>query len=309
MLARVANNLFWMGRYLERTEHIARFINVNYFSSLDAPNETSQSRQFVLNSILRMVDDEPDNDEFLDEKTVLFDTVLNTENLYSITSCFRMARENASGARDLISSELFESINKLHHYINNFDTNIFLERGLDEFTSNISKAISTIKGKIVTTMMHNEVYNIIMLGVHLERANIVIRVIDTKHQDAMLTREEISYKTSYEWTTLLKCIQSFDMMKRHYKKVPISKDTLDFLILNPQCPKSVLKCLKNAKCNIDSLNKHDNLASAFLIGKITAEYSYKSIDEIETSFNDFIQKIIREINYICESIEEELFGA
>ncbi|MDO6425129.1 alpha-E domain-containing protein, partial [Saccharophagus degradans] len=82
-------------------------------------------------------------------------------------------------------------------------------------------------------MMHNEVYNIIMLGVHLERANIVIRVIDTKHQDAMLTREEISYKTSYEWTTLLKCIQSFDMMKRHYKKVPISKDTLDFLILNP----------------------------------------------------------------------------
>ena len=50
MLARVANNLFWMGRYIERSEHLARYLNVNYFSSLDAPNELSQSREFVLRS-------------------------------------------------------------------------------------------------------------------------------------------------------------------------------------------------------------------------------------------------------------------
>lgn len=310
MLARVANNLFWMGRYLERTEHIARFINVNYFSSLDAPNETSQSRQFVLNSIIRMADDEPEEyNNDLDERTVLFDTVLNSKNVYSMASCFKMARENASGARDLISSELFESINKLHHYINNFDVDTFLERGLDEFTNNISKAISTLKGKIVTTMMHDEVYNIIMLGINLERATDVIRIIDTKHQDAKMTKEEISYKSSFEWTTLLKCLQSFDMMKRYYKKVPTSKDTLDFLILNQDCPRSVLCCLTHAKDYIEKLDKHGTLSSAFLIGKITAEYTYKSIDEIEISFNDFIQKIINEINAICTSIEKELFGA
>ena len=52
MLARVANNLFWMGRYIERAEHVARYLNVNYFSSLDAPNELSQSRQFVLRSMM-----------------------------------------------------------------------------------------------------------------------------------------------------------------------------------------------------------------------------------------------------------------
>lgn len=310
MLARVANNLFWMGRYLERTEHIARFINVNYFSSLDAPNETSQSRQFVLNSIVRMVDDDPEGHEYMDERTVLFDSVLNKKNTFSMASCFGMARENASGARDLISSEFFESVNKLYHYINNYNVDIFLDRGLDEFTNNISKAIATLKGKITTTMMHDEVYSIIMLGINLERATDIIRIIDTKHQDAIMTKHEISYKSSYEWTTLLKCIQSFDMMKRFYKKVPTSKDTLDFLILNPDCPKSVLSCLISAKCHIDRLNSPSGkLSSAFLIGKITAEYTYKSIDEIETSFNDFIQKIINEINTICTSIEEELFGS
>ena len=69
MLARVANNLFWMGRYIERSEHIARYLNVNYFSSLDAPNQLSQSRQFVLRSMCFMVGDpELDDDKILLEK-------------------------------------------------------------------------------------------------------------------------------------------------------------------------------------------------------------------------------------------------
>ena len=68
MLARVANNLFWMGRYIERSEHVARYLNVNYFSSLDAPNLKSQDRQFVLRSMLFMVGDpEEDSEKFLKE--------------------------------------------------------------------------------------------------------------------------------------------------------------------------------------------------------------------------------------------------
>ena len=72
MLARVANNLFWMGRYIERSEHIARFMNVNYFSSLDAPHELSHSRQFVLRSMLFMVGDPvSDVSEQLNEENTL----------------------------------------------------------------------------------------------------------------------------------------------------------------------------------------------------------------------------------------------
>ena len=308
MLARVANNLFWMGRYLERTEHIARYLNVNYFSSFDAPNETSQSRQFVLNSIVRMVDDDPEKETILFEKKVLFDAALNDEKIFSIKSYFRMARDNASSARDMISTELYESINKLHHYINNYSIEYFTERGLDEFTTYVSKAVSQIKANIVTTMMHDDTYAIIHLGINLERATDVIRIIDTKYKDALSVQNETDFATSYEWTILLKCIQSFDMMKRHYKKAPTSKNTLDFLILNPECPKSVMSCLNNAKCQIDYLNKnHHSLSSAFLIGKLRAKYHYKRINEIEIGFDKFIQEIISELDEICISIEDELF--
>ena len=85
MLARVANNLFWMGRYIERTEHIARFMNVNYFSSLDAPHELSHSRQFVLRSMMFMVGEHVNEEsEQLNEQNTLYKIGLDSEFPYSI---------------------------------------------------------------------------------------------------------------------------------------------------------------------------------------------------------------------------------
>ena len=127
MLARVANNLFWMGRYIERSEHVARYLNVNYFSSLDAPNELSQSRQFVLRSLLFMASDPvTDPNIELDEGQVLFDIALNKEKPDSIINYLQYARENANSARDLISTELYESLNKFYHYTLNYSPEKFM---------------------------------------------------------------------------------------------------------------------------------------------------------------------------------------
>jgi len=311
MLARVANNLFWMGRYLERTEHIARFINVNYFSSLDAPNEISQSKQFVLKSILYMVNDEVvDTDEEHNEKEVLFDVGLNSKNDYSIISCFKYARENASSSRDLLSIELFEGINKLYHYIKNYPVDIFINKGLDEFTSNVIKGIVALRGKIRETLIHDEVFAIVSLGINLERASQVIRITNTKYIDAKSSESEMynDFNSSHEWTTLLKCIQSFDMMKRYYKKTPTSVDTLNFLILNQQCPRSIISCLNNASKDIRTLSLNSNTGSEFLINKIRYEYRYTTIEEIEDRFADFIEEIINKITSITTSIEKDFFN-
>ncbi|MGY5353164.1 alpha-E domain-containing protein [Wenyingzhuangia sp. IMCC45533] len=312
MLARVANNLFWMGRYLERTEHIARFLNVNYFSSLDAPNELSQSMQFALKSILFMVNDEIiDKDEVLIEKDVLFDVALNPDNDYSILSCFKCARENASSSRDMISIELFESINQLHHYITNYSKELFIVNGLDEFTSYVTKEIVALRGKIQETLIHDETYAVISLGINLERASQVIRIINTKYIDAKSSLSGLhdNFNTSYEWITLLKCVQAFDMMKRHYKKTPKSAETLEFLILNPQCPRSIISCLNNIAKSIKLLKGEETIEStSFLINKTRCEYSYLSINEIEGKFSDSIEQIIEKIAAISLRVEKQFFG-
>jgi len=312
MLARVANNLFWMGRYLERTEHIARYVNVNYFSSLDASNDVSQSRQFVLKSILFMADDIVcDDEKVLNENDVIYDIGLNPKKTYSIFSCFKSARDNASGSRDLLSTEVFESINSLHHYILNYSVEHFTNKGLDEFTTHITKEVAVLRGRIIDTLMHDEAYAFISLGMNLERASQIIRIINTKYIDAESSKSKLheDFNTSPEWITLLKCTQSFDMMKRYYKKTPTSANTLEFLILNPLCTKSVLSSLNSAASNIKILTHKETLDStSFLINKTRFEYKYTEVDEIEGRFAECIEEIIAKITDISTSIEEEFFS-
>ena len=313
MLARVANNLFWMGRYIERAEHLARYLNVNYFSSLDAPNEKSQSRDHVLHSLLFMANGPVDEEYELTEKNVFYDIGMSSEQPFSILNSIKYARENANGARDLISTELYESINKFYHFVLSYDSDYFVTKGLFDFTTQVAESTSIIRAKIRGTLLHDEVYAIIMLGVNIERATQVVRIIQAKYYDALNAQGgyDKKFSKSYEWTTLLKCIEAYDMMRRHYKKTPTSLSTLEFLILNPECPRSVMNSLVQVKNHISVLNEDKYPGKdtvAFLIGKTHAEYRYRTVDTIEGNVESFIEEIQDTLIEIAKKIEKEYFN-
>lgn len=314
MLARVANNLFWMGRYIERSEHIARYLKVNYFSSLDAPNELSQSREFVLRSMLFVAEEE----ELKEPKThieqeVIYNIGLNPEKQYSILTSIKNAQQNASGARDLISTELYEAINTLNRTVNNYSPDVFVKNGLFDFTTMISTQVTLLRTKIRSTLLHDEVYAIIMLGIYIERANQVIRIINSKYNDALIEKINLgeSVNTSYEWTTLLKCVEVYDMMRRHYRKVPTSHSVLEFLILNPKCPRSIMNSLNNIKCYINVIAGNERPhpdSAAFLIGKLTAEYEYKTIDDVQGDLKSFIETLVDDLSLVGEKMDKDYFS-
>ncbi|GGD37933.1 alpha-E domain-containing protein [Muriicola marianensis] len=313
MLARVANNLFWMGRYIERSEHIARYMHVNYFSSLDAPHEISRSRQFVLRSMLRMAGEAvPDEGEELNEEEVLHRLALDPSNPFSIISNVRYTRENANSARDLISTELYESINKFYHFVLKYPADHYKKKGLYDFSVNIIEMSSILRGRIRSTLLHDEVYAIILLGVNLERANQLIRMINAKYQDAKEARGSYgdTFSKSFEWTTLLKCLESYDMNRRHYKKTPTSLTTLEFLILNPNCPRSLMNCLNQIYNHIrvlDNSFRYNKDSTAFLVGRVRSEYQYKYIEEIEGNIQQFIDGMLKNLADIGTQMENEFF--
>lgn len=315
MLARVANNLFWMGRYIERSEHVARFMHVNYFSSLDAPNERSQDRQFVLRSMRFMIGD-PVQDEtaLLKEEEVLYSLGLNPDIPYSIISNVKWARENANSARDLISTELYEAINKFYHFVLNYHVETYVKRGLYDFCVNITEMTTILRGKIRGTLLHDEVYAIIMMGMNLERATQIIRVIHTKYNDAVLANGDFQLAEvgqSFEWVTLLKCAESYDMMRRFYKKPPNSMSTLEFLILNPDCPRSVMNSLNQITRHINVLDpsKYPRKDStAFLVEKIRADLKFKYVEEIEENIRGFIESKLNDLVHIGQKMEKEFFN-
>ncbi|MEM9143855.1 MAG: alpha-E domain-containing protein [Bacteroidota bacterium] len=313
MLARVANNLFWMGRYIERSEHLARYLNVNYFSSLDAPNQRSQSRQFVLRSMLFMVGElEQVEETVLDEEEVLFTIGLDHDAPYSIINSVKYARENANSARDLISTELYEAINKFYHFIVRYPVETFVKRGLYDFTGNITEMTTVLRGKIRSTLLHDQVYAIIMLGMNIERATQIIRMINAKHNDALLAQGSYgdTFGNSFEWATLLKCAEAYDMMRRFYKKTPNSITTLEFLILNPDCPRSIMNSLNQVYRHIQVLDPKKTYhkdSTAFLVGRVRAEYQYKYIEEIEGDIKKFIDTLLKDLRSISQTMEKEFF--
>jgi uncharacterized alpha-E superfamily protein len=313
MLARVANNLFWMGRYIERSEHIARYMNVNYFSSLDAPNVKSQDRQFVLRSMLFMLGDpEKDDAKILKEEDVLFSIGLDADNPFSIISTVKLARENANSARDLISTELYEAINKFYHFVLNYPKGVFVKNGLHDFTSNVAEMTAILRGKIRGTLLHDSVYAIIMMGINIERATQITRMINSKYNDALLSQGSHGdkFSKSFEWTTLLKCAESYDMMRRFYKKTPTSISTLEFLILNPNCPRSVMNSLNQFNEHVRMLNpekRYNKESTRFLIGRVRAEYEFKYIEEIEDDIKAFIENILESLVKISDKVDEEFF--
>ncbi|SDB40213.1 Uncharacterized conserved protein, Alpha-E superfamily [Flavobacteriaceae bacterium MAR_2010_188] len=312
MLARVASNLFWMGRYIERAEHTARFLSVNYFSSLDAPNSLSQSRQFVLTSVCNFVDEDIDDCGKLSEEDILFNVGLNQEKDYSIIKCLQLARENANSSRDLISTEFYESINKFYHLVNNYPKDKYVKSGLYDFTTNVTEHTAILRGKIRGTLLHDEIYALIMLGMNIERATQITSIIKTKFNDAEKAVGGYSnpVRNSFEWTTLLKCTESYDMMKRYYKKTPNQINTLEFLVLNKDCPRSVMNSLNQLYKHIgqiDSSKFGQSHSAAFLIGKMRSEYNFKTISEIQENIKDFVYNTNNRLMEISLQLEKEYF--
>ncbi len=290
-------------------------MHVNYFSSLDAPNEHSQKRQFVLRSMRFMVGDPvSDPNEVLDEEQLLYNLGMNPDIPYSIISNVQWARESANSARDLISTELYEAINKFYHFVLNYDVDLFVKRGLYDFCVNITEMTTILRGKIRGTLLHDEVYAIIMMGMNLERATQIIRIIYTKYNDVLLARGVTGTEDagqSFEWVTLLKCAESYDMMRRFYKKAPNTSSTLEFLILNPDCPRSVINSLNQITKHINVLDQSKNPkkdSTAFLVEKVRADLKFKYVEEIHEDIRNFIETKLNDLVNIAQKMEKEYFN-
>ncbi|MEL6919221.1 MAG: alpha-E domain-containing protein, partial [Bacteroidota bacterium] len=231
----------------------------------------------------------------------------------SIINNVKHARENANSARDLISTELYESINKFYHFVLNYPADTFVKNGLYDFTINVAEMTAILRGKIRGTLLHDDVYAIIMMGINIERAIQIIRIINAKYNDALNAQGSYGDKFghSFEWTTLLKCAESYDMMRRYYKKTPTSISTLEFLILNPNCPRSIMNSLNQVYRHIkvlDTSKRYNKTSTAFLVGKVRAEYEYKYIEEIEGDIQFFIENILTRLAEISKKMEKEFFN-
>ena len=307
MLARIANSLFWMGRYLERSEHLSRYAKEIYFSALDSPIVESSEKSFVLESMLYMVG--MFEVQEINEEQILHAIGTDKENGKSIVSAIISARENARGSRDMLSSDMWQAINKYYHYANEYNEKKFVTTGLYEFTQSCMEQANNVKSKLQSTMLQDDVWAIIQLGIHIERGLQIIRIINSKLHDIYKLENagiEVTH-LSYEWSTLLRCTESFDMNRKFYKKIPNKNQVLEFLFLNQKCPRSITHCLANIEYYLNeiSLEKtHLSDSPEFGIGKLVCQYRYTVIEDIDANVYDWLNNTQNALLDISSKIEK-----
>ncbi len=313
MLARIASTLYWTGRYIERSEHLARYLRVQYFSMLDAP--MSQSKDFILRSILNMYGIPVEDDEQLVETDVLRRVGMDYSVPTSIRSTVKAARENAGSVRHIISTELWEAINSFYVYSDHTDTEDFAVRGLYDYTFEVGRQCAIVRSRIHDTLLHDQSWLFVKLGIHLERVAQVIRIINSKLNDADVISDsggpnENKVLKLYQQTILLKVVEGFDMHRRAYQRRQTRRTTLEFLIGHPEFSRSIVYNLERVMGLLARLHGQQDVQDSlqFRAGKLYAYFRYLDYDVISDHPIEVLTDALTEVYTLHDEIERRYFN-
>ncbi len=311
MLSRVANSIYWMSRYLERAENVARFIGVNLNLSLDMPSEFDEQWAPLVSTT-------GDSELFADQygkptrENVMRFLTFDRENPNSILSCVRNARENARSVRETISSEMWEQANRFYLLVKGAAENQSVFDNPHDFYTSVKMQSHLFDGITEATMSHGEAWHFLQVGELLERADKTSRILDVKYF-ILLPNEQVigTAIDNIQWAALLKSASALEMYRKHSKLISPTK-VADFLLLNREFPRSVQSCLGRAANSLYAItgSRRDGFSNVTekRLGRLLAELNYTQIEEIiSEGLHEFLDELQSRLNQIDDAIFESFF--
>lgn len=311
LLSRVADAVYWMARYIERAENVARYIGVNLSLQLDLPLDPAQQWQ-------PLIDTSGDKEVFekrygtATQARVIEFLAYDTENPSSIFSCLRSARENARSVRETISSEMWAQVNSMYLQIQSQRSMPEPERLLDVFRD-IRMGCHLFQGVTDATMTHNEAWHFLRLGRKLERADKTSRILDVKYFMLLPSTKDVG--TPYDdihWAAVLKSVSGFEMYRKKYGRIT-PPEVVDFLVLDRDFPRSVHYCVDTANDSLHAITGTPMDAFQYrseqLLGQLRAELAYASTETvIAGGLHEYLDALQDKMNLIDSTMRQEFIS-
>jgi uncharacterized alpha-E superfamily protein len=314
MLSRVADSIYWLNRYVERAENVARFIDVNLNLLLDSPVGTEQQWKPLVTTTGDLALFQERYGAVTPENVIQFLT-FDPDYSNSIISCLQAARENARSVREIISSEMWEQVNAFYLMVKDASQN--QQQGLVELSSffaEVKMASHLFAGVMDATMSHNEGWNFGQIGRLLERADKTARILDVKYFILLPSIGDVGTALDeLQWIALLKSASAYEMYRKCQHRIA-PRDVASFLILDREFPRSIQFCLLQAEC---SLRQITGILTPGLwrnpverdLGKLRSELDYITVDEIIVlGLHEFLDDLQLRLNTIGNSIFETFFA-
>ncbi len=284
MLSRIAESLYWIGRYTERAEDTARLLDVHYHHLLE---DRWADEATACAGLLRAMGDDP-NDLIAasDADGVTEFLAFDTKNPASITSSLNAAWENARGAREAISAEMWESLNTTHHMLPG-QGRMIAGRTPHDFFRWVKERAAMLAGLADSTLTRDEGWSFLVLGRNLERVDMTARLLSARYTETW---------GPTVWTTTLRCCSAYEAYLRTYRHGVDASSALEFLLLDRLFPRSVLHALTTAQRALGELDPRASRTGVDdearrVLGRSHAELSFLRVSDAAADLPELLENL------------------
>lgn len=309
MLSRVASSLYWLSRYVERSDGMLRMLKINYASAQDTIQE------FTWKPVIRIFSSD-DETELLsiqhDSRAVIEYLLLNRENPNSILNIVTLARENARSVQEHIPKDLWQCLNEYYHAVKDEKLLWYVQKD-DPITALdvLIKQVMLYNGTADSVMERGESRSFMNIGKHLERSIQSIDILDIKFS-SISGNPDLVTDIAY-WKHLLLSLGGYELYLKTYRQGFDAKNIIELVMLNNDFPRSALYAMHNIERYFNRLKSESNIEQynnlSFKIGRLKSMITYSSVHTMEEEqLHNYLREIKTELFGIGNLLNEYYFA-
>ena len=309
MLSRTADHLYWMARYTERAENLARMLDVSYRMSLlpQASDVVEQSWVATL-SIIGVIDAFRQRHAKLTPASMLKFMAFDRQNPSSIYNCLRAARENAHAVRGTLTSEMWETMNSTWLEMRDIGRRTHSDAEIGNFFEWVKYRSHLAHGVTQNTMLRDEAFHFTWLGTYLERADNTARILDVKYH-SLMRREEDAHSSAadyYQWSALLHSVSAFEIYRKVYRDLITPRRVAELLVLREDLPRSLRRCMSQVYLHLCAVRNEQSAETERNAGELQAALHFGRIDDIfELGLHEYLLRFVERIKRLGEQVAHD----
>ncbi|MGC1447733.1 MAG: alpha-E domain-containing protein [Xanthobacteraceae bacterium] len=310
MLSRTADNLYWLARYVERAEYIARILDTTLRLTalpLAYVGSTNEWESAVATAGCAAAFSEHYKEA--NEETVTEFLAFSTSNPSSIRNCFEAARLNARAVRTALTSEMWDAINGAWLELKRWGNG---PRSREEFARYLRWVLGSslrFDGSAYRTMLRNDAYWFSRIGVYMERADNTARILDVKYHLLLPALEQVGGPLDYyQWTSILRSVSALTAYHWVYRENVKPWLVADLLMLRDEMPRSLASCYENLVQNLDRIaNAYCRQGPAQRQARnVRARLENSKIDQIfQNGLHEFIDAFVEDNNRLGTAVSQQ----
>ncbi len=315
MLSRTAESLYWLARYMERAETMARLLEVGYRMAL-MPSTGEGYRNEWASLVAAAGSSEGFEAKFgedfrqRDVETWLF---FDRENASSVISCIETARQNGRAVRTALTTEMWDALNGAYLELREIERKPRSETTLPTLCDWTKRQSALLRGATEGTHLQNDGYDFMNIGYYIERGDNTARLLDVKYYVLLPTTDMVGGSVdTYQWSTLLRALSAFRAFHWSYRGEYSPRKISHFLILNPACPRSLVHCVGKAQLHLNRLADAygtTNCAHDRMNGMLGDLGNTDLDDIIEGGLHEFLTRFIQQNAALGQDVADGyLFG-